>query len=326
MVTLVIPIYNMERYLPRCVDSILAQTSDDYEVVLVDDGSTDSSGALCDGYAARDPERFRVVHKPNGGLSSSRNAGIDAARGEFVTFPDPDDWLEPDYVESFLTLQRQHRADLVCLGHYVDRDQGAVPSGGKREPMLLEAPECQRSVLMGPRIQGFSWNKLYRLDLIRTHGLRFPDGMGTTEDLYFTYCYLAHCGRLYYAPEKRIYHYYQRDNSTTRSGFALEKMGTLRAYEAIIADCAGRDPELAQVVREEHCTCAVNLLWLHENAPQREPAIRAELQRCIRSAFPEYFRARYFGPGRKLQAVLAAVLPGVYKHLKNLVRRLHRTK
>ena len=89
MVTLVIPIYNVEDYLPRCVASIQAQTCRDFEVVLVDDGSTDSSGVLCDGYAAR---------------------------GEWVVFPDPDDWIEPDYVEMFLHFQRQYQADLVCLG------------------------------------------------------------------------------------------------------------------------------------------------------------------------------------------------------------------
>ena len=105
MLTLVVPIYNMEKYLARCMDSLLGQSCRDFEIILVDDGSTDSSGTLCDSYAARYPELVRVIHKPNGGPSSARNAGLDAARGEFVTFPDPDDWVEPDYVGSFLRLQ-----------------------------------------------------------------------------------------------------------------------------------------------------------------------------------------------------------------------------
>ena len=91
MITLVVPIYNMAQYLPRCVDSLLRQTCRDFEIVLVDDGSTDASGAMCDRYAADHPGHIRVIHKENGGLSSARNAGIDAARGEFVIFPDPDD-------------------------------------------------------------------------------------------------------------------------------------------------------------------------------------------------------------------------------------------
>lgn len=321
MVTLVVPIYNMEAYLPRCVASIQAQTCRDFEVVLVDDGSTDSSGALCDAYAAGEPERFRVVHKPNGGLSSARNAGIDAARGEFVSFPDPDDWLEPDYVELLLRTQREHGADLVCLGHYVDTDEGSFPVTEQRELRLLEPPHCQRSLLMGPRFQGFSWNKLYRLDLIREHGLRFPDRMGTTEDLYFGYQYLAHCRLVCHDPEKRIYHYYQREDSSTRSGFTPDKLETMRAYEHILADCAGRDPELAQVVRDEMCTCAVNLLWMHENADDRDPAIRNRLRALIRDSLPGYFHTKNFGIGRKVQAVLAALSPKLFMHLKNLVQR-----
>ena len=184
MITLVVPIYNMAQYLPRCVDSLLRQTCRDFEIVLVDDGSTDASGAMCDRYAADHPGHIRVIHKENGGLSSARNAGIDAARGEFVIFPDPDDWIEPNYVEAFLHHQRLYRADLVCLGHYVDTDDASVPAGSGKETSLLEGADGQRSLLLGPRMQGFSWNKLYRLDIIRRFGLRFPDGMGTTEDLY----------------------------------------------------------------------------------------------------------------------------------------------
>lgn len=317
MVTLVIPIFNMEDYLPRCLASIRAQTCRDFEVVLVDDGSTDSSGSLCDSYAAQEHDRIRVIHKPNGGLSSARNAGIDAAGGEFVIFPDPDDWLEPDYVEAFLHFQRQSQADMVCLGHYVDTDESSVPAGSDCEPTLLEGAWGQRSLLLGPRIQGFSWNKLYRLDIIRNFGIRFPEGMGTTEDLYFSYQYLAHCERVCHAPGKRVYHYYQRKNSTTRSGFSPNKLDTIRTYEAIIADCSDRDPELARAAADEICTCAVNLLWLYENWEEKDPGIRRRLLDCIRRNLFVYMGSTNYSTGRKLQALLAAVCPRGYMHLKN---------
>ncbi len=101
MLTLVVPIYNKEQYLPRCLDALLAQTISDYEILLINDGSTDGSGAVCDRYAAEYPGLIRVIHKPNGGLSDARNVGIDSALGDFITFPDPDDWVEPDYVQTF---------------------------------------------------------------------------------------------------------------------------------------------------------------------------------------------------------------------------------
>ena len=176
-------------------------------------------------------------------------------------------------------------------------------------------------------MQGFSWNKLYRLDIIRRFGLRFPDGMGTTEDLYFAYQYLAHCERVCHAPGLRVYHYYQRDNSTTRSGFTQKKTESIRTYEQIIADCAERDPELAQAAADEICTCAVNLLWLFENETERDPEIRRFLLCCIRKHLASYMTSRNYGIGRKVQTLLAAFCPRVYMHLKNAVqRRYHNTK
>jgi len=117
LVSVIVPVYNVEEYLGRCVDSILAQTYTNLEVILVDDGAKDSSGAICDEYAARDA-RVRVIHKENGGLSSARNAGIDAAKGDWLEFVDSDDWIEPDAVESMLTLALEHRTELVVAGRY----------------------------------------------------------------------------------------------------------------------------------------------------------------------------------------------------------------
>lgn len=321
MVTLVVPIYNMERYLPRCMASLLDQTSRDYEILLIDDGSTDSSSCLCDRYAAEHPGLVRVVHKENGGLSSARNAGIDNARGEFIVFPDPDDWVEPDYVASFLEFRERYQADLVCLGHYVDTDTTSVPAMPDGADSLMSGRSGQRGLLLPPGMQGFSWNKLYRLDIIRAHGLRFPDGMGTTEDLWFAYCYLAQCTRVCHIPVKRIYHYCQREDSSTQSGFSREKMGTIKTYEQIIADCAERDPDLAGVCRDKICTEAVNLLWIHENAPAGDPEARRYLRAYIRSLLPGYLRSPQYGAGRKLQTLLAACSPKAFAYVKNLLHK-----
>ena len=319
MVTLVIPIYNMEQYLPICIASIQKQTCWKFEVILVDDGSTDSSGALCDGYAAAAPDQIRVIHKPNGGLSSARNAGIEAARGEWIVFPGPDDWVEPDYVETFLRLQQQFQAQLVCLGHYVDTDLDSKAVGANVEPYLIEGVDCQQSILLGPSFQGFSWNKLYRLDIIRTYGLQFLDEMGTTEDVYFTYQYLVYCDRIVHAPGERVYHYYQRDNSSTRSGYSTRKLETIRTYELIITDCKNRDPELARASADFICTTAVNLIWLLVNSNQRDSEAMAYLRSCIRRILPQYLGSEKYGAGRKFQAILALFSPHLYVLLKNLI-------
>lgn len=321
MLTLAIPVYNMEQYLPRCMESMLAQTCREFELLLVDDGSTDGSGPMCDAYAAEYPDLIRVVHKENGGLSSARNAGIDGAKGDCIIFPDPDDWVEPDYVEKLLEYRQQYDADLVCTGHYIDTENTCVPSKQDHPPMLLSGAEAQKALLLPPQMRGFAWNKLYRLDLIRQHGLRFLEDVGITEDLDFSYRYLAFCRKVCLAPSARTYHYFQREGAATRSGFSQRKLDSLHTYEKIIADCEPAMPDLSRAAKDEICTTAVNLLWMYETSETKDAAVRKVLLRHIRENLPAYLRGKQYGLGRKVQAVLAGFCPGLYAHLKNSVQR-----
>ena len=157
MISLVIPVFNMKQFLPRCMEKILRQKGD-YEIVLIDDGSTDGSGELCDWYALEYSAFVRVVHKRNGGLSSARNSGIDAARGEYVIFPDPDDWVEFNFVERLTALQEQYTPDLLCIGHYIDFDSHSV-SANERQPLKqMDKNQAQKALLIPPSMNGFAWN------------------------------------------------------------------------------------------------------------------------------------------------------------------------
>lgn len=321
VISLIVPIYNMERYLSRCMDSLLGQTCREFEIILVDDGSTDSSGELCDGYAARYPGLVRVIHKPNGGPSSARNAGMDAARGEFVIFPDPDDWAEPDYVESLFSLQRQHDADMVCVGHYIDTGETSKPAGGNGMPILMEGTQAQRGLLLPPGLHGFSWGKLYRLDLIRKHSLRFREELFIAEDLWFAYCYLPHCRVVCHAPAKRVYHYCQSQDSITANVFSPHKLGAIEVLAWMASDTRERDPELCRAAEDAICIAAVNLVWMLENSGLHLPDTMKELRTQIRRTLPIHLRSAQYGAGRKLQAVLALFCPRGYAMLKNLVQR-----
>lgn len=321
MLTLAIPVYNMEQYLPRCMGTMLAQTCQDFEILLVDDGSTDGSGPMCDTYAVGHPDFIRVIHKANGGLSSARNAGIDAAKGEFIIFPDPDDWVEPDYVEKLLEYRQQYHADLVCTGYCIDTETNCTPVKQDQQPITLIGAEAQKALLLPPQMSGFAWNKLYRLDVIRKHNLRFLDDVGITEDLDFAYRYLAFCRTICFAPSVRTYHYFQRDGAATRSGFSRRKLDSLHTYEKIIADCEQTMTDLAKAAKDEICTTAVNLIWMYQNSEAKDPAAKKMLLRRIRENLPAYLRGKRYGPGRKVQAVLAGFCPGLYAHLKNAVQR-----
>ena len=319
MLTLVIPVYNMEPLLKRCMDTMLAPTCRDFEIILIDDGSTDMSPALCDGYAAEHPGFIRVVHKPNGGLSSARNAGIDTAKGEFIIFPDPDDWVEPQYVENLLALQREHDADLVCTGYFIADDSGSRPASADTAPVVLSGSDARRGLLLPPVMNGFAWNKLYRLDIIRARGLCFLDDVGTTEDLDFAYRYLAYAKTVCHAPAYQTYHYYQRPGAATHSGYSPRKLGSIRTYEKILADTDDR--ELADAAREEICVTAVNLLWAWEMGDRTDKAGRKALLGHIRRQLPVHLKSNRYGMGRKLQALTAAVSPKLFTRLKNAAQK-----
>lgn len=320
MLTLVIPVYNMESLLHRCMGTLLTQNCRDFEIILVNDGSTDLSASLCDGYAMQYPDFIRVIHKPNGGLSSARNAGIAAARGEFIIFPDPDDWVEPDYVRHLLKLQREYGAELVCTGYFVASDDVSVLGSAERETVVLSGPEAQRALLLPPKMNGFAWNKLYRLSIIREHGLRFLDDVGITEDLDFTYRYLSHVDKVCHAPALRTYHYYQRPNAATHSAFSSKKLDSLRTYEKIIEDCRHRAPELADAAREMICISSVNMLWDWYCGTCQNREHKARLVDGIRKYLIVHMLSPHYGITQKLQAVVAAVCPGGFSFLKGRFR------
>lgn len=319
-ISVVVPVYNLAELLPRCMSSLLMQTDQDYEIILVDDGSQDGSGDLCDRYALQYPDIVRCLHKVNGGLSSARNAGMQAAEGQYVTFPDPDDWTEPDYLARFLELARDNQADLVCTGHFVEYPDHTIEANPGQTRRMMSGKQAQEALLNAPCMCGFAWNKLYRLDLIREHGLHFLDDVGTTEDLDFAYRYLQYCSRVCFAPEVRTYHYFQRNGAATHSEFSIKKMQSIRTYEKIIHD-AGEDSTVGRAAMEEICNTAMNLMILYFNSPHADEQVYDRLRMYIRRYYPYYRQSRRFGTGRKLQAFVARYMPRLYGKLKQLLTR-----
>ena len=224
-------------------------------------------------------------------------------------------------MEKLLEYREMYKADLVCTGYYVDTESGCVPAKRDHSPVTLTATEAQKALLLPPQISGFAWNKLYRLDIIRKNGLRFLNDVGITEDLDFVYRYLAFCGEACFAPSARTYHYFQREGAATRSSFSVRMVDSLHAYEKIIDDCQQTIPELAQAARDEICTTAVNLIWKYENAKMEDALTKKILLGYIRGNLPAYLRESQYGFGRKVQAVLAGICPGLYARLKNAVQR-----
>ena len=183
IVSIIIPVYNSEKALRRCLDSILSQTMTDYECLLIDDGSTDSSGRICDEYAAKD-ERFRVFHKENGGVSSARNVGLDNAKGEWITFVDSDDSVEESFLESLYNFGSGSLkiCNFTGDGH---KDYSEDCSKVKTSSVITR--------LLNDNLVWAPWGKLFSNDIINDHNLRFDIKLRLGEDTVFCWEYLSYC-------------------------------------------------------------------------------------------------------------------------------------
>lgn len=219
LVSVIVPIYKVEPYLEKCVDSILAQTYPDLEVILVDDGSPDGCGDICERYAAQDA-RVRVVHKENGGLSSARNAGLDVATGDYVLFTDGDDWIEPEMVSVLVAAGTANDADVTTCNL-----RSESTSGEKKERVMdmqnvsLDFPKPDYPTLFKIHSRLFSIysvNNLYVRAHIERMGLRFiPTQRVLSEDQLFNWCYYAAVRKAVYI-DKSLYVYQVRENTLSR--------------------------------------------------------------------------------------------------------------
>ena len=193
MISIVIPVYNVEKYLPQCLDSVLSQIYTNYEVILVDDGSPDRSGAICDAYAQKD-SRFRVIHQNNAGVSVARNNGIEQAAGEWVTFIDSDDWVEPHYLSNF-RLDESNGIDLIIQGlEYYDHRDGHFFNPWSFKDCVLKKQDFRLGFAENRLMEvGFPYGKAYCKKLLIDDDLRFDSRISFHEDHIFVLDYYKMC-------------------------------------------------------------------------------------------------------------------------------------
>ena len=286
MVSIIVPVYNVAQYLDRCLNSLVQQSHRNLEILLVDDGSTDGSGALCDRWQSRDP-RIRVFHKPNGGLSDARNHGLERACGEYICFVDSDDWCDLRFVEMLLRQLLETGSDLAecsCL-----RTDGHVPDTIPATPeyRVYEGRECVLRFLS----EDFSvsvWNKLYRRSLLEN--LPFRRGV-YHEDEFWTYrvfsrarrvCRMNYTGYFYYQRPGSIVHT-RPSEKRLRDAFdaARERIGFVECHY----------PEYAAVGYSKMMyTC----MYLYSQSghcdPEQRAALQEELYTCFCGIFKKYLR------------------------------------
>lgn len=279
-ISVIVPVYKVEPYLRKCLDSIVNQTYRNLEIILVDDGSPDNCGAICDEYAAKDG-RIQVIHQENGGVSATRNAGLDAATGDWIGFVDSDDWIEPDMYQYLLENVQSYKADVATCGIQSLMPSGmiesTVSSGG---PMLIDATTALQLLTQNRYISFSCCDKLAKSNLWKQ--MRFPN-MRIWEDFWVSCCLFENSERVICLPEVK-YHYFARPES----GMTTENLADrVSNWEIIVDHCSAviaRWPQLEPFLAGRCALMAVGIWGSYYSAATAErKGMQEELQRI--SAF-----------------------------------------
>ena len=224
MISIIVPIYNVEKYLKKCLDSIINQTYKNLEIILVDDGSTDCSGKIADEYGKKD-KRIKVIHKKNGGVSSARNVGIDNASGKYIAFVDSDDWIDLRMYEILHNIIKKDNYNIAICNIAIENEEGKEINKFNSSKTVLDNKTFLKSIYYDRSIQGYSCNKLYERKLLDSGNVRFDEKAIVLEDDLFNVeiaCFNKKMDIIY--NDMRLYHYVEHASSVSNSSFNIKKM------------------------------------------------------------------------------------------------------
>lgn len=223
-ISIIVPVYNAEKYLHRCVDSILAQTLTDWECILVDDGSPDGSGAICDAYAQKD-DRIKVVHKENGGVSSARNVALDGVRGTWLTFADSDDALYPNAFQKLIDVAEQNHLDLIQCHFNREYEEGQVAAAATDALTASQYAASEKYLTC-------VWGALFKTAIVKAHSLRFDTTVRLGEDQIFLLNYMQHCSRAQRIGDV-LYFYRDNESSAVNNPKPEYEIASVKAFKVL---------------------------------------------------------------------------------------------
>ena len=304
-ISIIVPVYKVEAYLDRCVESIVNQTYTNLEIILVDDGSPDNCPAMCDAWAEKD-SRIRVIHKENGGLSDARNAGMATARGEYLAFVDSDDWVERDYIDAMYRALKDADADIAaCDVRWVwEQDKNTIFGPEEISWRPVEVKTALTELVENRGFRQVAWNKLYKASVFA--GEEYPRGR-LHEDEFVTYRVLSKCTRLVYV-DALLYNYYQRSGSIMQT-FSLKRVvDAMDAYYERMLFFQDAGPEFYIWLKSEYCVKCASLYHsvLRERSEEGR-AVKAHIKACrkkVAFSLKEWrrcsFKHQYYIAGTRL--------------------------
>ncbi|MBR3241542.1 MAG: glycosyltransferase [Parasporobacterium sp.] len=273
LISIIVPVYKVPQYLDRCVESIIGQTYDNLEIILVDDGSPDNCPAMCDSWAGKD-SRIRVVHKENGGLSDARNAGLEIAAGELIGFVDSDDWIAPEMYERLKKALDNDQSDIAaCTVEMVWKDGTPDSILTVRENCVLERIEAQLALMKETKLKQPVWYKLYRKSVVA--GIPFEKGK-LHEDVYWSYQVVGNAKRVSVI-DYVGYFYWQRSGSIMGNNYSLKRLDSIEAIERRYKYIAREFPELEKTAKRsiiENCIYHGQMALKYLSKEEQEQAFK----------------------------------------------------
>lgn len=316
LVSVIVPVYNVDKYLEKCVDSILCQDYKPIEILLVDDGSTDNSSAICDEYK-KNYECVRVIHKKNGGLSDARNYGIDASNGTYICCIDSDDYIDVGYISYLMKLMQKYNAEMsICNISYVENGVITNPVKEKKEYDATPAQVLEK-ILDEVDLTDSACAKLYRSELFED--VRYPVGR-TEEDLATTYKLVGKCKKIAFGNEKS-YYYINRSDSITKRAFSEANYNILWAFEGMKKYVLENYPELEESCQKRECAVYMRLLQKAIENNVKDSRIK-EARKKLCNLSVKCFRNNKANISEKIRYFLISHFPALYLCCYNCYKRM----
>lgn len=315
-VSIICSAYNVGQYIERCLNSLSEQTMNDWECIIIDDGSTDKSGEIADSFAATD-SRFKVIHQENAGISQARNRALNASRGRYIMFVDPDDWVEPDFVKRHYELITSTGADIVQTGFWREYDGISRPKRLFDCRTVLNGQQAMSELLLDRSVPSYLWNKIFDRKIVKAN---FPAGK-TFEDIYALSEWFADVDKMVCEPEL-LYHYRIRNGSVLNSNYAENRYNYVEV-------CRCRADKMLSIMPEQFDRDAYNS-YVYKTAIGGAKAIaRFEPDRELRREYVGRIskdlshikvpRIGKISPKRALRAWLLKRHPGLFIRLMRAV-------
>ena len=259
MISVIVPVYNVEKYLVRCIESILAQTYKDFELLLVDDGSPDQCGVICDEYAEK-YSNIKVIHQTNQGLSAARNNAVPKSVGQYITFIDSDDYVTSDYLEYLMYLIQEYHSDIAAGGlFYQYESRSPIIVNSKPYSVFYSVDEALMKMNYGLGFSVFAWGKLYKRELIENHP--YPVGK-LYEDLFTTYKIVCDSNGVAFG-NRKIYYWVQRTDSIMHSSFNRRQFDGIKAAKQQLIYLSKTHPKAIPAAKYRYTAKAVELAALN---------------------------------------------------------------